>query len=70
MRAGRLNLANVNLDVGVPTARGEYHLADDTYGELLEKLSDRKFADVSDALRVELRRHFGANDPRLTLNQH
>ena len=70
VRAGRLNLANTNLDVGVPTARGEYNLADETYAELLEKLTERKFADVSDALRVELRRHFGANDPRVTLNQN
>ena len=70
MRAGRLNLANTNLDVGVPTSRGEYKLADDTYDELLEKLTNRKFSDVSDALRADLRRHFGANDPRLTVNQN
>jgi hypothetical protein len=69
MRAGRLNLGNTNLDVGVPTARGEYKLADDTYDQLLAKLTDRKFSDVSDALRAELRRHFGANDPRLSVNQ-
>ena len=68
MRAGHLDLANTNLDVGVPTARGEYKLSDDTYDELLVKLTDRKFSDVSDALRTELRRHFGANDPRLTVN--
>jgi hypothetical protein len=69
MRAGRLNLANTNLDVGVPTARGEYQLADETYAELLDKLAERKFSDVSDTLRAELRRHFGANDPRLTVDQ-
>lgn len=69
LRAGRLNLANTNLDVGVPTARGEYELADDTYAELLDKLAERKFSDVSDALRADLRRHFGANDPRLTVDQ-
>jgi hypothetical protein len=69
MRGGRLNLANTNLDVGVPTARGEYKLSDDTYDELLVKLTERKFSDVSDALRGELRRHFGASDPRLTVNQ-
>lgn len=69
MRAGRLNLANTNLDVGVPTARGEYQLADETYAELLDKLAERKFSDVSDALRADLRRHFGAKDPRLTVDQ-
>ena len=70
MRAGRLNLANTNLDVGVATGRGEYKMADDTYDELLGKLTDRKFADVSDALHAELRRHFGAGDPRLTASQY
>jgi hypothetical protein len=69
IRAGRLNLANTNLDVGVATGRGEYKMADDTYDELLVKLTDRKFSDVSDALRAELRRHFGDNDPRLSVNQ-
>ena len=69
LRAGRLNLANTNLDVGVPTARGEYELADETYAELLDELAERKFSDVSDALRADLRRHFGANDPRLTVDQ-
>ena len=69
MGAGRLNLANTNLDVGVPTMRGQYELADRTYDELLEKLNDRKFSDVSDGLRADLRRHFGANDPRLAVSQ-
>ena len=70
MRAGGLNLANTNLDVGVPTGRGEYKMADDTYDELLVQLTERKFSDVSEALRAELRRHFGVNDPRLPVNQH
>ena len=69
MRAGRLNLVNANLDIGAPTARGVYKLADDTYVELLDKLTERKFSDVSDALRADLRRHFGADDPRLTVDQ-
>ena len=69
MRAGRLNLVNANLDIGAPTARGVYQLADDTYVELLDKLTERKFSDVSDALRADLRRHFGADDPRLTVDQ-
>src|SRR5204863_7373448 len=35
LAAGRLNLPNTNFDVGRPTARGEYSLADGTYDELL-----------------------------------
>jgi len=40
-RNGRLNLANLNLDTGKATARGEYTLADETYDELMDKLADR-----------------------------
>jgi len=41
---------------------GEYPLADETYEELLEKLSGR---EVSAALRADLVRHFGAVDTRV-----
>ena len=64
-RAGNLNLANTNLDTGVATPRGEYALADETYDKLLEKLTERKFAGASDALRADLRRHFGTTEARL-----
>ena len=58
-RGGQVNLANINLDTGVATTRGEYELADDTYDTLLEKLTERQFAGASDALRADLQRHFG-----------
>ena len=51
--ARRLNLANTNFDTGKPSAHGEYALADETYAELLDRLADRKFAGVPDALRQQ-----------------
>lgn len=63
-RGTSLNLANTNLDVGTATARGEYELADETYDRLLEKLNERDFAGASDALRADLRRHFGPDATR------
>lgn len=60
-RGGQLNLANTNLDIGAPSPRGEYELADETYDKLLEKLTEREFAGASDALRADLRRHFGSD---------
>src|SRR4029077_6859697 len=53
-RNGRLTLANLNLDTGKATARGEYTLADETYDELMDKLADREFADVPVALRTNI----------------
>lgn len=66
-RNGRLNLANLNLDTGKATARGEYTLADETYDELLDKLADREFADVPAALRTNIVAFYGAADSRVAL---
>jgi hypothetical protein len=59
LSAGRLDLANTNFDTGQPTKRGEYSMADDAYDALLEKLADRKFANVSNGLRTNLAVHYG-----------
>jgi hypothetical protein len=58
----RLSLVNTDFDTGQPTRRGEYSLADDTYDELLGKLADRAFANVSRALRSDLVAYYGDLD--------
>ena len=58
--AGWLNLANTDFDTGKPSAHGEYALADDTYGELLHRLANRKFAGAPDALRVNILAFYAA----------
>ena len=65
LRAGRLDLANLDLDTGRPTARGEYTLADETYAKLLDKLDDREHADVPAALRANIIAFYGAHDDRV-----
>ncbi len=60
LSAARLNLSNTNFDTGKPTKRGEYSMADDTYDDLLGKLADRKFANVSDSLRSNLVAYYGS----------
>lgn len=40
-RAGRLNLADINLDTGKPAARGEYALADETFAEPTRRVRER-----------------------------
>ncbi len=59
---GRLSLVNTDFDTGQPTRRGEYSLADDTYDELLGKLADRVFADISEELRSDLVAYYGHLD--------
>jgi len=53
-KAERLNLKNTDFDTGRPTRAGEYRLADETYADLLEKLEDRDFKDVTPQLRADI----------------
>jgi hypothetical protein len=62
LKAARLHLSNTDLDTGQPTKRGEYSLADDTYDELLGKLADRGFTNVSPNLRSNLVAYYGDVD--------
>jgi hypothetical protein len=50
-RTGKLDLPNTDFDTGRPVRAGEYKLADDTYGELLEKLAKHHFENASPELR-------------------
>jgi hypothetical protein len=62
VRDGRLVLANTDFDTGKPSVCGEYSLADDTYGELLHRLSDRKFVGVPMALRSNIDKYYANLD--------
>ena len=63
LRAGNLHLVNADFDTGLPTAMGEYTLADETYDKLLEKLADAKFGGVPASLRSNLVAYY-ATSPR------
>jgi hypothetical protein len=54
VRSGSLVLANDDLDSGDETKAAEYSLADDSYAQLLTRLSDRQFAQTSPALRANI----------------
>jgi hypothetical protein len=56
----RLSFQNENFDIGKPTQRGEYHLADETYDRLLDRLRDNP-GQVSAALRADILRFYGAS---------
>jgi len=59
LKAGHLHLVNTDFDTGQPAALGEYALADETYDQLLGKLGEHSFANVSDALRSNLVAYYG-----------
>ena len=57
--AAPLKLANVDFDTGHPTRAGEYPLADETYGEWLRKLSDKKFENLNPVARQNILAFYG-----------
>ena len=62
VRENRLNLVNADFDTGEPTTRGEYSLADETYGELLDRLTSKTPLIVPNAMRADILRFYGTVD--------
>lgn len=60
VKANQLRIPNENFDTGKPTKLGDYKMADDTYAELLEKLSKSK-SEVSTGLRKNILAFYGAS---------
>jgi hypothetical protein len=58
--AAPLALANADFDTGHPTKAGEYPLADETYGEWLRKLSDKKFEKLTPIARENILAFYGS----------
>ncbi|MBO2009387.1 zinc dependent phospholipase C family protein [Hymenobacter negativus] len=55
-----INLVNSDFDTGHPTRAGEYGLADETYGEWVRKLADKKFEKTNSAMRENILAFFGS----------
>ena len=51
LKAGKLDLPNMDFDTGKRTQPGEYRLTDEAYGKLLDKLTAAKFAGATPELR-------------------
>ena len=54
VRTSKLVLPNCDLDDGIPTGAAEYTLADETYANLLAKLSASKFDGTTPQLRANI----------------
>jgi Zinc dependent phospholipase C len=61
--SGKVDLVNDNFDTGMVTGLGEYPLADKTYAELLTRLANNHFKDVSIELRADLLDYFATSSP-------
>ena len=64
---GRLDLPNTDFDTGKPSAHGEYALADDTYAELLDRLTGHRLRRrAADALRRNINAFYAAAPDRMS----
>ena len=57
--AAPLTLSNADFDTGKPTHAGEYGMADETYGEWLRKLADKKFENLNPLARQNILAFYG-----------
>jgi hypothetical protein len=51
---GKVQLPNDIFDTGTVTELGQYPLADKTYAELLDRLANGHFKDISTELRIDI----------------
>jgi len=59
---GRVPLPDVDYDTGKPTLLGEYGLSDETYGDLIDRLQDTKFANLTPPLKDNIVSFYGTAD--------
>lgn len=58
-----ITLSNIDFDTGFNTAPGEYKLADKTYGDLLVKLNEQHFVNITPALQQDILSFFTQYKP-------
>src|SRR4029078_2503168 len=63
---GRLDLPNTNFDTGKPSAHGDYTLADETYAELLDRLTGHRLDSVPADLRANINAFYATAPNRMS----
>lgn len=66
----RVTLVNDNFDTGTITGPGEYGLADKTYAELLDRLSEHHFDNISSEVRKAILEYFSNLQAPFTLKKN
>lgn len=60
LRTQKIKLDNINYDTGNLTTPGEYHMADDTYYQLLNKQKRKNFEDVDQGLKTDILKFYSS----------
>jgi zinc dependent phospholipase C len=70
LRAGRLDLPDQDCDTGRSARSGEYDLADRTYVELLDRLAENKFKNLTPELRDNILAFFAVPHAPKVMEKH
>jgi len=65
-----IHMPNIDFDTGKETAPGEYGLADQTYSELIIKLKDEKFTELTRPLKNNILNFYSKGDTTTKSNEH
>lgn len=65
-----IELADIDFDTGKATAPGEYGLADKTYSDMLLKLQDEKFTNLTYPLKDNILKFYSRADTTTKSNEH
>jgi len=69
-RNNKLELADIDFDTGKPTMPGEYGIADQTYSELVIKLQDKKFHNLTRPLQENILAFYNKPDTTTKSNEY
>jgi len=68
--AGEYQFPNTNFDTGRSSERGAYTLADETWGDLLERLDKRHFQGVDRVLRARILAFYAKRPEKVADKRH
>lgn len=68
--SGKLRLENKDFDTGKLTVPGEYHLADENYGQLLLKLKKEKFDHMNPSLKKDIISFYSQADSTILVKEN
>ena len=70
LRHDKITLPDIDYDTGMPTRFEEYRLADKTYAELLNKLADTKFNNLTWPLKRNILHFYESADTAMIAQKH
>jgi len=69
-RSGRVDPADLNLDLGQPTTAGMYKLSDEVYAKLVHRFAEHQFAGIPGRLREDILTFYRDENAPIATKKH